>query len=336
MLHLHSDLTRKFGSRDSDRKRELTTISRQISRSAMKRPLTPPSSRDSGSNKGRCVITISSGSKNDAEDSLEELPSIHEILNTPRSNCSELGESSLGTIATSGDVKHAPKASSETSRNSQPNPTTPRISRSLETHTAFKNKRVECLECDPSSMRVRSQRARPQLVSSTARASISPKFALPTCDDAVYPEIPETDSELSSCPPKTRDKVSQGHFSSPTVGHRFITSPKRFKGLANEGQLCYRNALLQLLFGIPEFANVLDDFEHRNECGTDHCLICRLSGVRRAVQGLDQRNVSKLNAKFTNECFERGWASGRGGRRQQQDAIDFLEWLLGQLLLDIL
>ena len=311
-------------------------MSRQSSRRAIKRPMTPPSSADSGINKRRCLITVSSSSGNDAVDLLDELPSIQEILNTPQSNRSQFGESSFATPATFRNVRNTHGALSETSNNKQQYSTTPWISCSQEAHSGLEDKRLQPVEGTAPSIRVRSQRARPQLKSFTARAPINPKLASPRRNKALYPEISETDSEISSYPPRRHNEAGQDKSLSLANGHRFITSPKQFHGLSNEGQLCYRNALLQVLFGIPEFANVLDDFEHRNECGSDHCLICQLNGVRRAVHGLDRRHVSKLIVLFTKECFERGWASGRGGRSQEQDAVDFLEWLLGQLLRDIL
>jgi hypothetical protein len=100
----------------------------------------------------------------------------------------------------------------------------------------------------------------------------------------------ETKDKSSSPGPKSPSKTPRRQFPHPALNQCWLVAPKRQKGLVNQDSImCYRNATLQLLCGIPQFGNLLGDLDHHEKCRSEHCLICSLDHMRRAMQGLKKQ-----------------------------------------------
>ena len=277
----------------------------------MKRPLTPPSSGRFNRQKSQHVSSTSSDSEAEVVSQVE-LPSLGEILETPGSNRKTKLKPSQHTLAqTGGPYDVAASVHDET--------TTAKIDGNASSqHRDTEGEQEALKSCS------RSQ-------STTTPPSIA---------------ISETKDKSSSPGPESPSKTPHRQFPHPALNQRWLVAPKRQKGLVNQNSImCYRNSTLQLLCGIPQFGNLIGDLDHRGKCRSEHCLICSLDDMRRAMQGLEKSNVSirsKLSSEFINKCFERGWAAEAvqvrrrryAGRVAQQDAVDFLGWLVNKIIED--
>jgi len=102
----------------------------------------------------------------------------------------------------------------------------------------------------------------------------------------------------------------------------------KVRGLHNPHQWCYRRSLLQAMFCVPQFFNLLN--LHTN-CKFQSCVSCALG---RAVQSYQlgskdlDRSISTLDAsiKATGRKSDPPWRAIGG---TQEDSHDFLQYLLG-------
>jgi hypothetical protein len=301
--------------------RNLTTSNSSLAKlqNRMKHPLNPPPSGRLNRQKRQRVSSTSSDSEAEAV-SRVELPSLEEILETPGSNRKaklKLSQHALAQMDGPYDV--AVSVSDQT--------TTAKLDEVIISKLAGSaSGQHDDTEGEQEALKSRSWSQ-----STTAPPSIA---------------ISETKDKSSSPGPESPSKTPHRQFPHPALNQRWLVAPKRQKGLVNQNLImCYRNATLQLLCGIPQFGNLLGDMDHHEKCRSEHCLICSLDHVRRAMQGLERANVGmlgKLSSDFINKCFERGWAAetvqiGRRryvGRVAQQDAVDFLGWLVNKIIED--
>jgi len=108
----------------------------------------------------------------------------------------------------------------------------------------------------------------------------------------------------------------------------------QLRGLINPSAWCYRRSLLQLLFAVPHFYNVLSNRNQNTKCDPK-CVTCAL---RCAVQAYHTGTMQQLNHEIRNlddAILKTGRESSPAWRannkHNQDDAHHFLLYILGTM-----
>lgn len=136
---------------------------------------------------------------------------------------------------------------------------------------------------------------------------------IPDSFDSSFLEMNETSSLAAS---QTPDIIDNG----PT-------------GLLNIGNSCYMNATLQVIFNVPEIRQQIEAFEAEEE---NH-LIPLLKQIMEPEEASDEESSHSIDPKatlkqFRDEVFRlKGKGELTGGKTTQQDAHEFLQFILEKL-----
>jgi len=98
------------------------------------------------------------------------------------------------------------------------------------------------------------------------------------------------------------------------------------EALENKGNMCYRNAVFQVILHNPVVINALRDAHHHDKCLSDRCMWCALSYLQLSYHRQIGNDYKLEEEEAMRIIFKRGWASGQVN--EQQDAAQFLMFLI--------